>query len=110
VKCSNYPVAQIFPDEDFDRLKLYASQDKQSGDKVTAKRFYYPDVYRLFHYSPQGADLSDEQFETYKNNPDSLMGGMIIKRCEYKIVNGEPEISNYNWENLIQVVEEPQKS
>ncbi|WP_195356588.1 hypothetical protein [Bacteroides cellulosilyticus] len=110
VKCSNYPVAQIFPDEDFDRLKLYASQDKQSGDKVTAKRFYYPDVYRLFHYSPQGADLSDEQFETYKNNPDSLMGGMIIKRCEYKIVNGEPEISNYNWENLIQVRRGTQKS
>ena len=110
VKCSNYPVAQIFPDEDFDRLKLYASQDKQSGDKVTAKRFYYPDVYRLFHYSPQGADLSDEQFEAYKNNPDSLMGGMIIKRCEYKIVNGEPEISNYNWENLIQVRRGTQKS
>ncbi len=110
VKCSNYPVAQIFPDEDFDRLKLYASQDKQSGDKVTAKRFYYPDVYRLFHYSPQGANLSDEQFETYKNNPDSLMGGMIIKRCEYKIVNGEPEISNYNWENLIQVRRGTQKS
>lgn len=110
VKCSNYPVAQIFPDEDFDRLKLYASQDKQSGDKVTAKRFYYPDVYRLFHYSPQGVDLSDEQFETYKNNPDSLMGGMIIKRCEYKIVNGEPEISNYNWENLIQVRRGTQKS
>lgn len=110
VKCGNYPVAQIFPDENFDRLKLYASQDKQSGDKVTAKRFYYPDVYRLFHYSPQGGDLSDEQFETYKNNPDSLMGGMIIKRCEYKIVNGEPEISNYNWENLIQVRRGTQKS
>ena len=63
VKCSNYPVGQIFPDEDLDRLKLYASQDKQSGDKVTAKRFYYPNVYRLFHYSPQGTALSDEQFE-----------------------------------------------
>ena len=73
VKCSNYPVGQIFPDEDLDRLKLYASQDKQSGDKVTAKRFYYPNVYRLFHYSPQGTALSDEQFEAYKNNPDSLM-------------------------------------
>lgn len=103
VKCSNYPVGQIFPDEDLDRLKLYASQDKQSGDKVTAKRFYYPNVYRLFHYSPQGAALSDKQFEAYKNNPDSLMGSIIIKRCEYKIVNGEPDISNYNWENLVQV-------
>lgn len=109
VKCSNYPVGQIFPDEDLDKLKLYTSQDKQSGDKVTAKRFYYPDAYRLFHYSPQGAALSDEQFETYKNNPDSLMGGMIIKRCEYKIVNGEPNISNYNWENLIQVRRGTQK-
>lgn len=110
VKCSNYPVGQIFPDEDLDRLKLYASQDKQSGDKVTAKRFYYPNVYRLFHYSPQGTALSDEQFEAYKNNPDSLMGSIIIKRCEYKIVNGEPDISNYNWENLIQVRRGTQKT
>ena len=110
VKCSNYPVGQIFPDEDLDGLKLYASQDKQSGDKVTAKRFYYPNVYRLFHYSPQGTALSDEQFEAYKNNPDSLMGSIIIKRCEYKIVNGEPDISNYNWENLIQVRRGTQKT
>lgn len=110
VKCSNYPVGQIFPDEDLDKLKLYTSQDKQSGDKVTAKRFYYPNVYRLFHYSPQGAALSDEQFEGYKNNPDSLMGSIIIKRCEYKIVNGEPDISNYNWENLIQVRRGTQKT
>lgn len=110
VKCSNYPVGQIFPDEDLDRLKLYASQDKQSGDKVTAKRFYYPNVYHLFHYSPQGTALSDEQFEAYKNNPDSLMGSIIIKRCEYKIVNGEPDISNYNWENLIQVRRGTQKT
>lgn len=110
MKCSNYPVGQIFPDEDLDKLKLYTSQDKQSGDKVTAKRFYYPNVYRLFHYSPQGAALSDEQFEGYKNNPDSLMGSIIIKRCEYKIVNGEPDISNYNWENLIQVRRGTQKT
>lgn len=103
VKCSNYSVGQIFPEEDLDSLQLYASQEKQSDDKVTAKRFYYPDVYRLYHYNSKGAPLSEEEFETYKNNPDSLMGGMIIKRCEYKIVNGEPNISNYNWEDLIQV-------
>ena len=103
VKCSNYPVGQIFPEEDLDSLQLYASQEKQSDDKVTAKRFYYPDVYRLYHYNSKGAPLPEEEFETYKNNPDSLMGGMIIKRCEYKIVNGEPNISNYNWEDLVQV-------
>lgn len=103
VKCSNYPVGQIFPDEDLNKLKLYTSQDKQSGDKVTAKRFYYPNVYHLYHYNPKGSPISEEDFETYKNNPDSLMGCMVIKRCEYKIVDGEPDISNYNWENLLQV-------
>lgn len=103
VKCSNYVVGQIFPDEDLDRLRPYTSQDKQLGNKVTAKRFYYPDTYHLYHYSPSGGALSNEQFEGYKNNPDAMMGAMIIKRCEYKIIDGEPDISNYNWEDLIQV-------
>lgn len=104
VKCSNYALEHIFPEEYFSKLKLYANQEKQSGDRVTIKNFYYPSVYDLFHYLPDGSGLlSDEQFETYKSHPDDLMGAMIVKRCEYNLVNGKPDITNYNWEELIQV-------
>lgn len=105
VRVSNYNASHIFPKEDFDKLKRFGTESKiEKKGKVTLKRFYLPDVYKLHRYAKNNdVPLPDSDLINYENSPNDVIGAMLIKRCEYNIVKGEPDITNYNWENLIQV-------
>jgi hypothetical protein len=108
VRTSNYNVGDIFPTEDYSKLKSFANpEDKVSGNKVTVKRFYIPGVYKFFQYNKNRNEISESELASYKNKPDEIIGAMPIKRCVYNMVekNGQwnPDITNYNWEELIQV-------
>lgn len=112
VKCSNYPVDKLLPEEDFSALKefSYSKQEKEIDGKhsiysITEKRFYYPGVYTLYQYidTPSTKPMSEEELEARKDEPNNILGAMNIKRIIYKTVDGEPDIHNYNWEELIQV-------
>lgn len=108
VKTSNYNVGEIFPEEEYSKLKSFANpEDTVSGNKVTVKRFYIPGVYKFFQYNKNRNEISESELASYKNKPDEIIGAMPIKRCEYNMVekNGQwnPDITNYNWEELIQV-------
>lgn len=105
IRVSNYNASHIFPKEDFDKLKRFGTESKiEKKSKVTLKRFYLPDVYKLHRYAKNNdVPLPESDLNNYASNPNDVIGAMLIKRCEYNIVNGEPDITNYNWENLIQV-------
>ena len=105
VKTSNYNVGQVFPEEEFNKLKRFGVESKtEKKNHITLKRFYLPDTYKLYRYAKNNdVPLPDKNLSNYENNPNDVIGAMLIKRCEYNIVNGEPDITNYNWENLIQV-------
>lgn len=111
IKCSNYPVGELLPDEDFSSLKEYSYSKQEIEDSksqaynITEKHFYYPGVYSLYQYidTPSTKPMSEEELEARKDAPNNILGAMNIKRIIYKTVNGEPDIHNYNWEELIQV-------
>lgn len=105
VKTSNYNIGDVFPEEEFNKLKRFGLESKiEKKNHVTLKRFYLPNTYKLYRYEKNNdVPLSDKDLNNYENNPNDVIGAMLIKRCEYNMVNGEPDITNYNWENLIQV-------
>ena len=113
VKVSNYGFKQVFPEEDYNKLKEFSGiMEATVKNKVSAKQFFYNDVYKLYQYG-YGLDgtwkaLTPHELELlYKNSPNStandIVGAMLVKRCDYNIVNDKPDITNYNWENIIQV-------
>lgn len=106
VRVSNYCVGQIFPEEDYNKLKEFSGLIKtQVKDKVTVKKFYYPDVYKLYQYSrdEERGEIPTMILEMFRLNPNDILGAMPIKRSDYKLVDGKPDITNYSWEDLIQV-------
>ena len=105
VKTSNYNIGDVFPEEEFNKLKRFGLESKiEKKNHVTLKRFYLPNTYKLYRYEKNNdVPLSDKDLNNYENNPNDVIGAMLIKRCKYNMVNGEPDITNYNWENLIQV-------
>lgn len=115
VTCSNYPVGDVFPKEEFKSLerlgdKLTYAREHVVKNKVSRKIYFLPGVYKMFHYEP-GTVQNPVSEDTIKNmsldNIERLYGAIPIKRCNYEMQkNGdkwEPNITNYNYENLIQI-------
>lgn len=112
VRVSNYSFEQVFPEEDYEKLKQFTGiMETTVEDKVSAKQFFYPKVYKLYQYgyglSGSWHALNEQELELYKKSPsltaNDIVGAMPIKRCDYKLVNGKPDITNYSWENMIQI-------
>lgn len=112
VRVSNYSFDQVFPEEDYEELKEFTGiMEATVKDKVSVKQFFYPEVYKLYQYGyGLGSSfhvLSPNELDLYKKSPtltaNDIVGAMPAKRCDYKLVKGKPDITNYNWENMIQV-------
>lgn len=105
VKCSNYSVGKLFPEEDFSALKQYSYEKQTNKDAVTEKYFYYPQSYTLYQYDNASTTrpMTKEEFEAHKDAPNNILGALNTKRSLYNLVDGKPDIHNYNWEELIQV-------
>lgn len=105
IKCSNYPVGRLFQEEEFSSLKQYSYEKQTNKDAVVEKYFYYPKAYKLYQYkyTTSVEPMSAEQLEEHKKAPNNILGALNIKRSNYKLVDGKPDIHNYNWEELIQV-------
>lgn len=100
VKTNNYNVGEVFPDEEYDSLKEDGRADYTSGSNVCHKVFLDGKVFKTHLYS------MDNQAETDSSDPavkNSLFGAQIIKRSNYKMEDGVPSITNYSFENLIQI-------
>jgi len=102
VKTSNYNVSDIFPTEDFDKLSSMQSPSNIiDGDNISVKRFYFPSVYKLYHYSDYvGVPEVSESIASMAVDVNSLLGAMPVKVQSYK---KSDNITNYNFEEAIQV-------
>lgn len=105
VKCSNYPVGKMLKEEDFSTLKQFSYQKQTIGKAVTEKYFYYPQVYKLYQYKyiTSVEPMTSDELEACKDAPNNILGALNVKRSVYNMVDGKPDIHNYNWEELIQV-------
>lgn len=115
VKCSNYPVGEIFPEENFKSLvrlgdKIANAREFVKDNKVSRKIYFLPNIYKMYHYEP-GTVQTIVSEGTIKNmsldDVEHLYGAIPIKRCNYEMekMNGGwyPNITNYNYEDLIQI-------
>ena len=105
VKCSNYPISKMLKEEDFSTLKQFSYQKQTIGKVVTEKYFYYPQAYTLYQYkyTTSVEPMTQEELEARKDAPNNILGALNAKRSIYNMVDGKPDIHNYNWEELIQV-------
>ena len=115
VKCSNYPVGEIFPEEDFKTLtrlgdKIANAREFVKDNKVSRKIYLLPNVYKMYHYEPgtvQNSVSEDAIKSMSLDDVEKLYGAIPIKRCNYEMeeIDGKwyPNITNYNYEDLIQI-------
>lgn len=105
VKTSNYCAGEIFPEENFNKIEKFGPDyELNKSGRVTLKKFYLPKIYRLYRYvRNKDTPLFDKDLDSFREIPNDVLGAMLLKRCEYNIVNGNPDIINYDWSNLIQI-------
>lgn len=121
VKCSNYPVGDLFPKYDFDSLKLLSGpsdyttepappRPKPDSDKpwqyARIIKFYPQNTqnWELYFYSPSG-EAVPESYDL-KKNADSVTGALPAKICTYQWDN-KPEqqaspysITSYSYDSV----------
>lgn len=109
VKCSNYSVGTLLPDEDYSELKELLSVDEELSDhtKVCHSIYLNPDVWNCLMFKNKEI-LHNEDLESHKAEIPSLDGASLMKYCIYeqeKNKNGEwiPKISDYNFNNVLRV-------
>lgn len=109
VKCSNYPVGVLLPDEDYDELKELIAVDDELSDhtKVCHSVYLKPDSWNCLMFKDKTI-LHNEDLESHKSDIPSLDGVSLMKYCIYeqeKNKNGEwiPKISDYNFNNVLRV-------
>ncbi len=109
VKCSNYIIGQILPDEDFNNLKELSTVDNTTSDnkKVCRSTYLYPNEWNCLLYR-DGIVVGNDMLPSIKDVAPSLYGAMLMKYCIYeqeKDVNGvwQPTIHDYSFINTIRV-------
>lgn len=115
IKDSNYPIGDIFQEEDFKSLSrlgdnIVYAREYVVDNRVSRKMYFLPNIYRMYHYEP-GTDqnpVSESDIKSMSlDDVEKLYGALPIKRCNYELkqIDGkwEPDITNYNYEDLIQI-------
>lgn len=112
VKCSNYPVGELIPDEDFDNLDIAViPPDVNRDNKISHKIVYLPNRWDLQQYIKNGSDndgrapeyVSPDWVVKNKEKANNLLGAMPIRFSTYELVDGVPNKTSYNYEDGIQV-------
>ena len=109
VRCSNYPVGVLLPDEEYNTLKELITVDDELSDRTKACHsvFLKPDNWNCIMFKDK-VILNNEDLEGHKSEIPSLDGASLMKYCVYeqeKKQNGEwvPKISDYNFNNVLRV-------
>lgn len=109
VKCSNYPVGTLLPDEDYSELKELLTVDEELSDhtKVCHSVYLNPDTWDCLMFKDKEI-LHNKDLESHKNEIPFLEGTSLMKYCIYeqeKNKNGEwvPKISDYSFNNVLRV-------
>lgn len=116
VKTSNYNVGQMFPEEDFDKLRQREPYTCQKDKDVSRRITLIPEIYKTHIYRADKTGQNPNLTEITKEEIDNMLpeelnnqlGVSLIKRCEYKLIEDgggslKPEIINYDYDNMIQI-------
>ncbi|MCZ2602673.1 hypothetical protein O1400_09950 [Bacteroides fragilis] len=102
VKDNNYPVENLLPDEDFKKDKKLLSRLNSNGDRRCYRKFLYPKNWDMFLYN-EGKVITNKDLELYAYGAHEFEGGILERYCNYKIVDGKPDISDYSFTDAIQI-------
>lgn len=108
VRCSNYPIGTLLPDEDYDELKELLSVDNEQSDhkRVCHSVFLRPNNWKCTMFK-NGETLRNEDMESYKNEIPDMDGVSLMKYCIYDQENKDgqwvPSISDYNYSKVLRV-------
>lgn len=109
VKCNNYPIDYVVPDEDFDSLKELESTDdtKDNATKVCHSVYLTPDKWNCILFDGS-ITVDKSNIHDYKDTVRDLYGATLMKYCVYgqtKDANGklEPDITDYSYTDVIRI-------
>lgn len=107
LKCSNYPIGEIFSTEDFEDLEdIVTMEDIREDNNESHRKFKIPVKIELRQYVYDAGKLIPvNDLSSYKGNRDvnNLIGAVPMQYCNYEIKNDQPSISNYSYIDVIQV-------
>ena len=106
VKTSNYPINNAIPEEDIDELKILSITDISEGEKVSHRRYKIPCKWDMKQYTYDRATLTlVENLESYQGKIDvgNLLGALPLQYCNYEVKDGNPNIRDYNYTDVIQI-------
>ena len=106
VKCSNYPVGEVLPQEEWEDLKtLVTMPDRQNGNEVLHMLYLKPRrwIMKQWVKGDNGifavADLETQY--AGNTNIENLLGAIPVRHCIYTVNNGQPSITDYNYTDAI---------
>lgn len=110
VKCNNYSIGTVVPNEEFDKLKRIKVTDdyKESNTHVCRTVFLNPDKWDLKIFDSSYNTISKTEIENYANVLSELEGATLVRYCTYsqsKDDNGvlQPDITDYSYTDVIRV-------
>ena len=101
VKDSNYPVGNLLPEENYEDAKALSSRLNTNKDRKCYRQFLYPKNWNMYLYDGNTV-IDNEDLELRAYDAHELVGGIQERYCNYKIVDGKPDISDYSFTNVIQ--------
>lgn len=122
VKCSNYVVGQILPEEDFGameimkEIELGVTELPDGSDRKARILMLLPTCYTAHRYAWKGAGSEDEALvigwnkitEGYYRNlsPNDayrIAGCHFLKRCDIRVEDGKETVYNYDYTDIIYI-------
>ncbi|MCS2886527.1 hypothetical protein NXV14_01350 [Bacteroides fragilis] len=101
VKDSNYPVGNLLPEESYEDAKVLSSRLNTNKDRKCYRQFLYPKNWNMYLYDGDTV-ITNDDLELRAYDAHKLIGGIQERYCNYKIVDGKPDISDYSFTNVIQ--------
>ena len=101
VKDSNYPVGNLLPEENYEDAKALSSRLNTNKDRKCYRQFLYPKNWNMYLYDGDTV-ITNDDLELRAYDAHKLIGGIQERYCNYKIVDGKPDISDYSFTNVIQ--------
>lgn len=107
VKVENYHVGNVLPSTDFRNLETVGVwENNDTHGNVTHRLQKKPLKYKMHHYTHDKKEVSEEYWLSQSSEQrNELLGASLAQSCDYKIEDGEPNIVNYNYDDVIYVRE-----
>ena len=109
VKCSNYPIDTILPEEEYKDLEELKTIDDKKADQSQVCRSIYcvPKKWSTDLYDTNGSLIPVDKLSDYKDVLPSLQGTTLVRSCTYKQKKTgqyfSPEITDYSFIDTIRV-------